>query len=308
MSLFRFNTKPGPGVEKDAPPKKGIFRWWEIFTRDFNAMLLSNALLMLGMLPTLACVAMFIASCSSGAPWGLPLLLNLLAAVLLGPVLAASHRLTMNMCRDEPFFTWHEFKKSFKQNFKQGAISMVILSLIADVIMMNLYFMTVVDDYGGLQLGLLLVCIYLWLSLLNTLFQQIAMMELPLKTIWKNSLILVLVSGWRGMVMVFFDLAIIVLFAMYGGFIVPVLLFGLPMWIVMTGDLIFWPRFKQVFIDHDVQRARRRSTASEWREAAEKAAAEKEKNRVPTAQEEWAKAMLADMEELEKEDNIQGEE
>ncbi len=308
MSLFHFNTKPGPGIEKDTPPKKGIFRWWEIFTRDFNAMLLSNGLLLLCALPALACVAMFVASCNAGAPWLLPLVANLLAAVVLGPALAACHRLTLNMCRDEPFFTWHEFKKSFKQNFKQGAISMVILTLIADIIMLNLYLMTVVEDYGGLQLGLLVLCIYIWLSLLNTIFHQIAMMELPLKTIWKNGFLLVLVSGWRGVLMVLFDLTFIVLFVMYGMVIAPVLLFGLPMWVVMTGDLIFWPRFKQIFIDRDIQKPRRRSAAKEWQEAAAAAAAEKEKNRVPTADEEWAKAMLADMEDLEEETNISGEE
>ena len=85
MSLFRFNfDKPGPGIEKDTPPKKGIFRWWEIFTRDFGAMLLGNLCFFVCAMPALACAVMFYATCSMGQPSMLMLVLNLVAAVCWG--------------------------------------------------------------------------------------------------------------------------------------------------------------------------------------------------------------------------------
>ncbi len=301
MGLFRFNDRPGPGVDKDTPPKKGLFRWWEIFTRDFNAMLVGNLCLMVCAIPALTCAILFYVSCSAGDPWMLMLLLNPLAAILLGPALAASHRLTLNMCRDEPFFTWHEFKESFRQNFRQGAVTMVILAVLADMIMLNLYLLTVVEGYGMFMLIMLMLSIYIWISVFNTAFQQIAMMELKLTAIWKNSVILVLVAGWRGVVLVLFDLLVIVALVIYGIVGAPLLLFGFFMWIMMTGDLIFWPRFKQIFIDRDMRPKQRSSASQQWQEVAEKAA-EKAASKPATPEQEWARAFLEERDELDAQD------
>lgn len=305
MSLFRINyDRPGPGVEKGAPPKKGIARWWEVITRDFGALLQANIYFVVCALPVLTCTVLFYVSSASGAPWMLMLLLNVVFAIPMGPALAALHRLTMQMARDEPFFTWHEFKKAYKQDFKQGAIAMAIMMILADVIMLNLYLLTVMKGYTVFTVAMLILSIYIWFSLLNTLFQQIAMMELPLFTIFKNSLLLVVVAGWRGLVIVLLDIIIFVAVLMFSYIAAPLALFGLFGILTMTTDLIFWPRFKQIFIDHDIERKPRRSARDEWSEIAEKAeqkavAAEKKSGRAtrPSADEQWAKQFLEEREE-----------
>ena len=296
MSLFRFNfDKPGPGIEKDTPPKKGIFRWWEIFTRDFGAMLLGNLCFFVCAMPALACAVMFYATCSMGQPSMLMLVLNLVAAVLLGPALAALHRLTLQMCRDEPFFTWHEFKKAFRQDFKQGAIAMVILAFLADLIMLNFYLLTVMEGYPPFVVVMLFLSVYIWFSLMNTVFQQIALMELPLHTIFKNAVLMVLVSGWRGVLTVVIDIVVVLLLMTYSYAAAPLVVFGFFAWLVMTTDLIFWPRFRQLFIDRDAQPVHRRSAAQEWREVAEQ-----EEHRqadaagTDTVDEQWARTLQQD--------------
>lgn len=305
MGLFKMNyDRPGPGVEKDAPPKKGIFRWWEVFTRDFSALLLTNLYLVVCALPTLTCTIFFYVSCTTGQPWLLMLALNVVSAVLLGPALAATHRLTLQMARDVPFFTWHEFKKAFKQDFKQGAISMAIMAVLGDIILMNLYLLTVMESYSMFTVIMLALCIYLWFSLLNSIFQQIALMELPLHTILKNSLLLILVSGWRGFLITILDIGFVLLLFMYSPIAAPLLVFGLFAFFIMTTDLIFWPRFNQLFITRDLKRKSKRSASAEWQEVAEETRAKMNdskaaKPEVSQADAEWARTFLQQREELE---------
>ena len=57
MGLFSFNyAKPGPGVDKNAPKKKGFFLYFEIFRRKFFKLLQANMLYFLCSLPFLAII------------------------------------------------------------------------------------------------------------------------------------------------------------------------------------------------------------------------------------------------------------
>ena len=297
MSLFRFNfDKAGPGVDKDTPPKKGLARWWEIFVRDFSALMVGNLLLVLCGLPMLASSVFFYLTSTTGQPWVPALLLNIAFAVPLGPALAAMHRLTLQMCRDVPFFTWHEFKKAYKQDFKQGAAAMVVFALLGDLVLFSMCMLPYMDDVRPVHVGMLLLGCYIWFSMINTVFQQIALIDMKLSAIFRNSVVLVVAAGWRGVVMVFIDLALLVVVLAYGQVIAPLLLFGFFGFTIMTTDLIFWPRFDQLFIKREKPQPRqRRSARQDWQEVAE---AESKKDRAPSADEEWARAFLADRDEL----------
>ena len=48
---------PGPGVEKDAPPKKGAARYFEILLRDAGTLWKAGALFCLCCLPMAVCAA-----------------------------------------------------------------------------------------------------------------------------------------------------------------------------------------------------------------------------------------------------------
>ena len=87
MGLFSSRYyKEGPGVEKDAPRKKGIARFFEVVGRDLNSLFLANVLTFVGFLPMICIVYLgFLAG-------SLPLLLA--GAVLgLGAVLRTQARL-----------------------------------------------------------------------------------------------------------------------------------------------------------------------------------------------------------------------
>ena len=58
MSLFPSanDFKAGPGVEKDAPRKTGVGRFFELVGRDMSSMFLANLLTCLGFLPVICLV------------------------------------------------------------------------------------------------------------------------------------------------------------------------------------------------------------------------------------------------------------
>lgn len=51
MGLFNYYTKPGPGISKDAPKKKGLFLYLELFTRKFSKLVSLNMLYFICSLP-----------------------------------------------------------------------------------------------------------------------------------------------------------------------------------------------------------------------------------------------------------------
>ena len=62
MGLFFNYNKPGPGVDKNAPKKKGAALFFELFLRYFGKLLLSNMLYFVVSLPVLAIYAMIVTS------------------------------------------------------------------------------------------------------------------------------------------------------------------------------------------------------------------------------------------------------
>lgn len=93
MVLFRPSyLKEGPGIEKDAPPKKGLARFFDILVREFWQVLKVNLLFLACMLPL----------------------------VTFGPARAALSRCTMNMVRDVPNDVWEDFRRALRTDFQRN--------------------------------------------------------------------------------------------------------------------------------------------------------------------------------------------
>lgn len=52
--LFPDYNRCGPGVDPEAPRKRGVFRLWEVFSRDYWFIMLAGFLALAGMLPFIA--------------------------------------------------------------------------------------------------------------------------------------------------------------------------------------------------------------------------------------------------------------
>jgi len=118
MGLFSRNfNKPGPGVSKDEPRKKGFARFIELFFRDLGDLVKLNLLFCICTLPSLI---MFLAG-MFGFITGIAFALSLLLAFPVGGAMVAYVYYITKMMRDEPSYVWYEFKRKFIENFKQAA-------------------------------------------------------------------------------------------------------------------------------------------------------------------------------------------
>ena len=112
MGLFPSanDFKAGKGVEKDAPRKTGIGRFFELVGRDMNGMFLANLLTCIGFAPVICLVYIGFLQNS------LPVMLGSAAVggLLAGPALAGMYDTVLRALRDEAGYWWVTYRKAFK--------------------------------------------------------------------------------------------------------------------------------------------------------------------------------------------------
>lgn len=189
MGLFPSanDFKAGTGVEKDAPRKTGVGRFFELVGRDMSGMFLANLLACLGFVPVICMVYIgFLAN---------SLLTMLLGAavggILAGPVLAGMYDTVLRALRDEAGYWWTTYRKAFKRNFKASILPGVIYCMVVSLQIFLVYFCFNML-YQGINVGLpLWVATVLNLLIFQMLFvymwPQIVLLDQPLGQTLKNS-------------------------------------------------------------------------------------------------------------------------
>jgi len=118
MPFFSRNfNKPGPGVDKDEPRKKGAARFVELIARDLWELVKLNILFSLTALPS---VAAFLAGFMGFMP-DIMLIAAILLSFPIGGGLTACIYYITKLMRDDPSFVWYEYRRKFKENFRQAA-------------------------------------------------------------------------------------------------------------------------------------------------------------------------------------------
>ena len=194
MTLFRRDySRPGPGVEKSEPRKKGVARVVEIITRDFGNLVKLNIIVQICLLPSQ--VFMILAALFLGSVWSvLFVLLALAAMVPVGGVRTSLCHCISKMQRDEPGFIWHDFKKAFRANFRSTIAAGIIYEFIAGVqIFFAMYYIT----FPGAN-SFITVVFVISLLVLNMIapyfFLQTGYIELDATQIIKNSILLAITN------------------------------------------------------------------------------------------------------------------
>ncbi len=190
MSIFRRNwNKPGPGVEKDEPRKKGLRRFWEVLTRDLADLIKLSGLVFLCCLPAIAAFVLLLLG-----PLGVlvPLLLMAPAALPVGGALCAMCYCLSQMLQDEPAFLWHDFKRKFKENFASAAIPGIICALLitAHSYSLFLYLLGGLAGSPAWMPAVWLFSVLLFAMVCPYYFLQAVYLDLGPTALLKNSLIL----------------------------------------------------------------------------------------------------------------------
>lgn len=95
MGLFTPSyLRPGPGIDKNEPPKTGLALFFEILIREFWALIRLNLLFLLTCIPI----------------------------VTIGAALGAMTKVTVRMVRDIPNDVWYDYWRGFRENWKASTV------------------------------------------------------------------------------------------------------------------------------------------------------------------------------------------
>ena len=169
MGLFRANfDRPGPGIPKDAPKKKGLRLFFDIFFRAFWELIKLNLLFLLFCIPV----------------------------VTIGPACAGMSKVTMLMMREKPFFVFQDFWDAFRQNWKQGFLGGLLLAAVIAAAGFSLpfYMQTAQENAAGYLLVFLVAAVLMIIGLATVyLFPMIVTFAFPFPVVLRNCLLLGLV-------------------------------------------------------------------------------------------------------------------
>ena len=249
MGFFRRNfDKPGPGVRKDEPRKKGAARFFELLFRDFGDLVKLNLLFFLTVLPS---ALVFVI----GIFWlhiGVALLLSLVLAFPVGGAVVAYVYYITKMMRDEPSYVWYEFKRKFKENFRQAApIGMLCTAFIyAQILIWSTFFSALtagepVGDFIWYFLTILAIVVFLMIA--PYIFLHFAYIDLKTSQVIKNSVLMAFGFILRSFMCALVGGVIWMVFALFWPVLFPVIiLFGMSL-SMLLGLMWVWPPFNKHF-------------------------------------------------------------
>ena len=196
MGLFGSNyERAGSGIAKNAPKKKGFFRFFEIFGRKFWKLFELNLLYFLSFLPVIGAVVLALALDSQ-----LGIILAaaclVLFAVIIGPATAAHTKILKNFVMEKPTFLVHDFFKAFRSEFKYSCIIGVLDCLLACCISAAFYVYPKLIEQSGSKVYYIFFAITLSIALIMNfyIFPMLVSTNLSLKNVLKNSLALSVVA------------------------------------------------------------------------------------------------------------------
>lgn len=207
MNLFHNYTKPGPGVPKNEPRKKGIKLFFELYFRKTGTYILLNLLYLLTLIPAIAIIwyiLMFLLN--TVLPLNNELLLTATALTFvlsvtlccvfsLSPFAAGFHYILRNCSFEMHTFVFTDFIDKFRKNMKNSIIFFFIdlIAVCLSLFCISAYLILSIS-IPLLVIPLTLFCIALIVYALMTPYKwsMLVTFELSKKQILKNSLFFVL--------------------------------------------------------------------------------------------------------------------
>ena len=228
MGIFRQNfDRPGPGVAKDAPRKKGAARFFEILGRDAGSLFKAGLLVGLAYIP----VGIFVGFGLFSLSMPVTLLAAGVGGLLTGPLLAGLYDTVMRALRDEPGYWWHTYKRAMKANWKQAMIAGVVLNLLVGARVCAGWDMLL----GAMQESLAFLAgvglnVMVTAMVATCLFPQMVVMDVPMLTLFKNALFCTVGFAPRVLAASLLQIAWWVLFLLF-----------MPVSAILVPFMGFWP-------------------------------------------------------------------
>ncbi len=189
MGLFPSadDFKAGHGIQKDAPRKTGVGRFFELLGRDMNGMFLANLLACLGFLPVICLV--YIGFLMNNLP--VMLVSAAVGGILAGPTLAGVYDTVLRALRDEPGYWWTTYRRAFRQNFKASILPGILYCVVVTVQIFMVYFCFQMLAQGvnvgtGVWVATVLNLV-IFHMMFSYMWPQVVLLEQPLRQTLANS-------------------------------------------------------------------------------------------------------------------------
>lgn len=258
MGLFNSYLKPGPGIDKDAPKKKGIFLFLELFKRKFFKIIQANMLFFAVSIPFIVLTYVFaptagimdiartIPEIADESVMILQNWLHTLFAMFMlsffgsGPASAGLAYIYRCITREEHAWIWSDFFKKFKENFKQ-AILVTIVDILAFVIMIfaiSFYYTQYIATGNTILFIALFFAVFVsgvFVLMHSFVYQIMITYECKFLQLLKNSLILTLAKLPMMVLLSLIGVLILFVSTFYTG------LFALPLYFLILYSVIRFP-------------------------------------------------------------------
>jgi len=163
-----------PDIPKDAPKKKGFVRFMETLWREFFELLKLNLLFLLTCIPI----------------------------VTIPASMTALSRITVTMARDQNHFLWPDYWLAFRRDFGKSLLGGILLLVLLAVFGISTWFYYQLMAANRFFVILAGASACLLLSVLMTgfyFFPMLAVVDLPVRQLLKNSCILTFVNMKRSL-------------------------------------------------------------------------------------------------------------
>ncbi len=208
FGFFDF-TKPGRGVRKDEPQKKGVARFFELFFRKFWNYLKLNLLYFITSIPAFIYYVFLLTwllgdlLITAGAPQddmisGILLFSAMFAMIIImfcagSPCVTGYTYILRNYVREEHAWLLSDFFEHTRKNFKQGLAAFLIDIAVITVFLINIRFYLIMCAQGTIYL--VLICIFAILLIIyfimhTYIWTMMVTFSLKLKQIYKNAFLL----------------------------------------------------------------------------------------------------------------------
>lgn len=225
MSLFSRNfDRPGPGVRKDEPRKKGFKRFFELIGRDSGSLFKAN------LLCTITCIpgAMLLTFGLLSNNVIITAVGGILGGMLLAPFWAGIHDTVLRALRDEPGYWWHTYKRALKNNWKQSLLPGAICGIMVASQLLSLWLFLNNAAKMNVMVGAMLALNMLITGMcIPFLWSQLVLMDMPFSLLLKNTFFFALGNAPKAILMSFLQ-------GIYWGAIVLFLPFT-SLWVLLFG-------------------------------------------------------------------------
>lgn len=172
----------------------------------------------------------------------------LLTLCLAGPAVVALYDFGYTVARDIPASTGRTFFQSYRLNFRQGTLTMLLVALMAAPSLLVMIYVAPTQAATPWMTATLFIALVLVMDFAVHAFSQIALVDMPLRKIYKNALFLIPVSRMKGIVVA---LAIVIYLGILYAYMeraVLTLLVYIPTLIIVYSASFLWPIYDELLV------------------------------------------------------------